>query len=74
MSRTDLFAAIELACITGASYKLDVLGKYVQASYGLDQADVKSAILAMLHSGTLELTDKFEVTKNKRGNPSGQTI
>ena len=63
MTQAEIISKIELACVCNASYKIDVLAKYIQASYSLDLSQVKSAILFMINQGTLDLTLDVEVVK-----------
>jgi hypothetical protein len=64
MSRKELMAAIELACMPNASYRMEVLAKYIQASYGLtDMVEVKTAILTLINSGVLVLNNDFELAR-----------
>lgn len=67
MTRSELVAVIKQSCVPNGKYDIQVLGKYIQQSYNLEDIfEVKSALLAMLNSQDLELTDDFKVTVTKK--------
>lgn len=70
MTREQLADAIVLACVPGGRYSMEVLGKYIQASYGLNRVDeindIKTTILAMINLGVLKFTDDFKIAKSEK--------
>lgn len=67
MSQDQLVSAVKILCIPGGRYSIEVLGKYIQQSYNLEDIfEIKSVLLHMLNAQELELTDDFMITRTKK--------